>query len=75
MTYGQNAVAINEFLDDRWNTPHNDTRFSEPTVGKVLLKERSMYTEDHVFWLCCCPICFFLFVQLFLYLGTDIPKP
>ncbi|KAF3614076.1 ABC transporter G family member 39 [Capsicum annuum] len=51
MTYGQNAVAINEFLDDRWNTPHNDTRFSEPTVGKVLLKERSMYTEDHVFWL------------------------
>ncbi|KAM3200976.1 hypothetical protein P3L10_033339 [Capsicum annuum] len=47
MTYGQNAVAINEFLDDRWNTPHNDTRFSEPTVGKVLLKERSMYTEDH----------------------------
>ncbi|KAF3641206.1 ABC transporter G family member 39 [Capsicum annuum] len=34
MTYGQNAVAINEFLDDRWNTPHNDTRFSEPTVGK-----------------------------------------
>ncbi|KAM3360203.1 hypothetical protein P3S68_019915 [Capsicum galapagoense] len=75
MTYGQNAVAINEFLDDRWNTPNNDTRFSEPTVGKVLLKERSMYTEDHVFWLCCCPICFLLFVQLFLYLGTDIPKP
>ncbi|PHU00223.1 Pleiotropic drug resistance protein 2 [Capsicum chinense] len=34
MTYGQNAVAINEFLDDRWNTPNNDTRFSEPTVGK-----------------------------------------
>ncbi|KAM3282852.1 hypothetical protein P3S67_026497 [Capsicum chacoense] len=42
MTYGQNAVAINEFLDDRWNTPNNDTRFSEPTVGKVLLKERSI---------------------------------
>ncbi|PHT31504.1 ABC transporter G family member 39 [Capsicum baccatum] len=42
MTYGHNAVAVNEFLDDRWNTPNNDTRFSEPTVGKVLLKERSI---------------------------------
>ncbi|MCD9561243.1 Pleiotropic drug resistance protein 2 [Datura stramonium] len=52
MTYGQNAIAINEFLDKRWSTPNNDTRFSEPTVGKVLLKARSMYTEDHVFWLC-----------------------
>ncbi|XP_055830839.1 pleiotropic drug resistance protein 2-like [Solanum dulcamara] len=52
MTYGQNAIAINEFLDERWNTPNNDTRFSEPTIGKVLLKARSMYTEDNVFWLC-----------------------
>ncbi|XP_049379164.1 pleiotropic drug resistance protein 2-like isoform X2 [Solanum stenotomum] len=52
MTYGQNAIAINEFLDERWNTPNNDTRFSEPTVGKVLLKARSMYTSDYVFWLC-----------------------
>ncbi|TMW96780.1 hypothetical protein EJD97_006784 [Solanum chilense] len=52
MTYGQNAIAINEFLDERWNTPNDDARFSEPTVGKVLLKARSMYTSDYAFWLC-----------------------
>ncbi|PHT65155.1 hypothetical protein T459_29580 [Capsicum annuum] len=49
MTYGQNAVAINEFLDDRWNTPHNDTRFSEPTVGKknaALGDSRSVISDD-----------------------------
>ncbi|PHT77890.1 hypothetical protein T459_15942 [Capsicum annuum] len=32
--------------------PNNETRFSKPIVDKVLVKERSMYTEDHVFWLC-----------------------
>ncbi|KAM3282848.1 hypothetical protein P3S67_026493 [Capsicum chacoense] len=52
MSYAQNAIAINDFLDKRWSTPNNDRRFSLPTVGKVLLKARSMYTEDHVFWLC-----------------------
>ncbi|XP_069147551.1 pleiotropic drug resistance protein 2 [Solanum lycopersicum] len=62
MTYGQNAIAINEFLDERWSTPNNDTRFSEPTVGKVLLKARSMYTEDHVFWLCVVALFAFSFI-------------
>ncbi|KAL3646512.1 Pleiotropic drug resistance protein 2 [Castilleja foliolosa] len=52
MMYGQNAIAINEFLDDRWSTPNNDTRFSEPTVGKVLLRMRGMFTEDYMYWIC-----------------------
>ncbi|KAL3649675.1 Pleiotropic drug resistance protein 2 [Castilleja foliolosa] len=52
MMYGQNAIAINEFLDDRWSTPNTDTRFSEPTVGKVLLKMRGMFTEDYMYWIC-----------------------
>ncbi|XP_061340275.1 pleiotropic drug resistance protein 2-like isoform X6 [Gastrolobium bilobum] len=36
--YGQNAIAMNEFLDKRW-------------IGKVLLK-RGFYTEDYWFWIC-----------------------
>ncbi|PHU00219.1 hypothetical protein BC332_30006 [Capsicum chinense] len=63
MSYAQNAISINEFLDKRWSTPNNDRRFSLPTVGKVLLKARSMYTEDHVFWLCV--IALFSFTFLF----------
>ncbi|KAF3678437.1 Pleiotropic drug resistance protein 5 [Capsicum annuum] len=63
MSYAQNAISINEFLDKRWSTPNNDRRFSLPTVGKVLLKARSMHTEDHVFWLCV--IALFAFTFLF----------
>ncbi|XP_051142599.1 pleiotropic drug resistance protein 2-like isoform X2 [Andrographis paniculata] len=52
MMYAQNAITINEFLDKRWSTPNTDPRFSEPTVGKVLLKLRGMYTEDYMYWIC-----------------------
>ncbi|CAL0299773.1 unnamed protein product [Lupinus luteus] len=52
MMYGQNAIAINEFLDDRWNAPNIDPRIPEPTVGKALLKARGMYTEDYWYWIC-----------------------
>ncbi|PHT31502.1 Pleiotropic drug resistance protein 2 [Capsicum baccatum] len=68
MTYGQNALAINEFLDERWNTPNNDPRFSEPTVGKVLLKARSMYTEDRVFWFCVVALFAFSFLFNFCFI-------
>ncbi|XP_021277774.1 pleiotropic drug resistance protein 2-like [Herrania umbratica] len=47
MMYGQNAIAINEFLSDRWSTPHLNS-----TVGKTLLKERGLYTEEHWYWIC-----------------------
>ncbi|KAL3646852.1 ABC transporter G member 39 [Castilleja foliolosa] len=52
MSYGQNAIVMNEFLDKRWNTPNTDPRLSEPTVGKVLLQSRGFYTEDYWFWIC-----------------------
>ncbi|KAL8551735.1 hypothetical protein ACS0TY_000705 [Phlomoides rotata] len=52
MMYGQNAIAINEFLDDRWSTPNTDTRFAEPTVGKVLLKMRGMFVDEYMYWIC-----------------------
>lgn len=47
MMYGQNAIAINEFLADRWSTPYQNS-----TVGKTLLKERGLYTEEHWYWIC-----------------------
>ncbi|KAJ6331383.1 hypothetical protein OIU76_009872 [Salix suchowensis] len=43
MMYGQNAIVMNEFLDERWSV--NNT-------GKVLLKARSFFTEDYWFWIC-----------------------
>ncbi|KAL0401567.1 UNVERIFIED_CONTAM: Pleiotropic drug resistance protein 2 [Sesamum latifolium] len=52
MMYGQNAIAINEFLDKRWSSPNNDPRFPEPTVGKVLLSMRGMFLEDYMYWVC-----------------------
>lgn len=52
MMYGQNAIAINEFLDKRWSAPNLDPRIPEPTVGKALLKARSMFTEDYWYWIC-----------------------
>ncbi|PON46401.1 ABC transporter-like [Parasponia andersonii] len=52
MMYGQNAIVINEFLDKRWSSPNTDPRISEPTVGKVLLKARGMFTEDYWYWIC-----------------------
>lgn len=52
MMYGQNAIAINEFLAKRWSTPNIDKRFAEPTVGKVLLKSRGMFVDDYMFWIC-----------------------
>ncbi|KAJ1418856.1 P-loop containing nucleoside triphosphate hydrolase [Sesbania bispinosa] len=51
MSYGQNALVINEFLDERWNKPNTDLRIDEPTVGKVLLKSRGFYTEEYWFWI------------------------
>ncbi|GLU19232.1 hypothetical protein SLE2022_354930 [Rubroshorea leprosula] len=47
MMYGQNAIAINEFLDDRWSTPVGNS-----TVGKTLLQSRGLYTEEHFYWIC-----------------------
>ncbi|KAI4348998.1 hypothetical protein L6164_009657 [Bauhinia variegata] len=52
LMYGQNAIFMNEFLDKRWSAPNTDTRFDAATVGKVLLKSRGFFTDDHWFWIC-----------------------
>ncbi|CBI40242.3 unnamed protein product, partial [Vitis vinifera] len=51
MMYGQNALVINEFLDDRWSTPNIYTRIPEPTVGKALLKARGMFVDGYWYWI------------------------
>ncbi|KAJ9177965.1 hypothetical protein P3X46_009888 [Hevea brasiliensis] len=50
MMYGQNAIAINEFLDKRWSTPTGNP--NEPTIGIALLKERGLFTTEKAFWIC-----------------------
>ncbi|KAK7829378.1 abc transporter g family member 39 [Quercus suber] len=81
LMYGQNAIAINEFLDKRWSAarsssklanrhfvplkylhlivftfsflqPNPDPSIPEPTVGKVLLRNRGMFKEDYWYWFC-----------------------
>ncbi|KAK9156688.1 hypothetical protein Scep_003262 [Stephania cephalantha] len=52
MMYGQNAIAINEFLDKRWSTPIDDPVTHETTVGKVLLRSRGMFVQEYWYWIC-----------------------
>ncbi|XP_034688607.1 pleiotropic drug resistance protein 2-like [Vitis riparia] len=49
MMYGQNAIAINEFLDERWN---NSVTNSTDSVGVTLLKEKGLFSEEHWYWIC-----------------------
>ncbi|RVX20020.1 Pleiotropic drug resistance protein 2 [Vitis vinifera] len=49
MMYGQNAIAINEFLDERWNNPVPN---STDSVGVTLLKERGLFSDEHWYWIC-----------------------
>ncbi|KAK9279081.1 hypothetical protein L1049_012756 [Liquidambar formosana] len=51
MMYGQNAIAINEFLDERWSDPPSIPT-GEPTVGKTLLKQRGLFVEEYWYWIC-----------------------
>ncbi|XP_022934568.1 pleiotropic drug resistance protein 2-like isoform X1 [Cucurbita moschata] len=52
MMYGQNAIVINEFLDERWSKKNTDNRINEPTVGKVLLASRGFFKEENWYWIC-----------------------
>ncbi|KAK1409684.1 hypothetical protein QVD17_36213 [Tagetes erecta] len=76
MMYGQNAIVINEFLDDRWSTPNTDTRINEPTVGKVLLRARGMFTSEYMFWVCVVALFgFSLLFNLFFVLALTYLNP
>nr|QVT92349.1 ABC transporter [Salvia miltiorrhiza] len=68
LSYGQNAIVMNEFLDKRWSSPNTDPRFNGTTVGKVLLQSRGFFTEERWFWICCVALLAFsvLFNILFI---------
>ncbi|WOL19176.1 ABC transporter G family member 45 [Canna indica] len=52
LTYAQNAVALNEFLDKRWSMKFQYQYLDVDTVGKAILKARGIPTEWHWFWIC-----------------------
>ncbi|KAA8516690.1 hypothetical protein F0562_016804 [Nyssa sinensis] len=70
MMYGQNAIIINEFLDERWSTPNIDPRIREPTVGKGLLKSRGFFTDDYWFWICIGALVGFSLLFNILFIGA-----
>ncbi|KAB2013397.1 hypothetical protein ES319_D09G154300v1 [Gossypium barbadense] len=70
MMYGQNAIVMNEFLDERWNANNTDPRIDAPTVGKVLLKTRGFFTEEYWFWICVGALFAFSLVFNILFIGA-----
>ncbi|XP_059429010.1 pleiotropic drug resistance protein 2-like [Corylus avellana] len=68
MMYGQNAISINEFLDDRWSTPVLNS--SQPTVGKTLLKGRGLFTEAYWYWICIAALFGFSLLFNFLFIAA-----
>ncbi|KAH6836693.1 pleiotropic drug resistance 11 [Perilla frutescens var. hirtella] len=73
MMYGQNAIAINEFLAERWSAPTNGT---ENTVGKTLLRDRGLYTTESWYWICIVALfTFSLIFNIFFILALTYLKP
>ncbi|MBA0857796.1 hypothetical protein Goshw_017405 [Gossypium schwendimanii] len=70
MMYGQNAIVMNEFLDERWSANNTDPRIDAPTVGKVLLKTRGFFTEEYWFWICVGALFAFSLVFNILFIGA-----
>ncbi|XP_057980716.1 pleiotropic drug resistance protein 2-like [Malania oleifera] len=76
MMYGQNAIVINEFLDERWSAANTDRRINETTVGKVLLKSRGFFVDGYWYWICIAALVGFsvlfnaLFIASLMYLNS-----
>lgn len=51
LTYGQNAVSLNEFLDRRWSMPIHFGNVDADTVGKAILKSRGLLSEWYWYWI------------------------
>ncbi|KAI4386109.1 hypothetical protein MLD38_004070 [Melastoma candidum] len=65
MMYGQNAIAINEFLDKRWSAPLGST-----TVGKYLLAGRGLYTTENWYWISIIALMAFSVLFNILFIGA-----
>ncbi|KAI5084731.1 hypothetical protein GOP47_0000900 [Adiantum capillus-veneris] len=48
MMYGQNALAINEFLAPRWSSLMSPATTS---IGKTVLTQHGIFTESHWLWI------------------------
>ncbi|KAK4252850.1 hypothetical protein QN277_010993 [Acacia crassicarpa] len=48
LMYGQNAIAVNEFLGHSWNHRAND---SSETLGIQILKSRGFFTKAYWYWI------------------------
>ncbi|KMT06316.1 hypothetical protein BVRB_7g159990 [Beta vulgaris subsp. vulgaris] len=76
MMYGQNALVINEFLDERWSTPNADSSIREPTIGKVLLASRGFFKQQYWYWICIGALLgFSLLFNLFYILSLTFLSP
>eukprot|EP00246_Nothoceros_aenigmaticus_P017929 TRINITY_DN90_c0_g2_i1.p1 TRINITY_DN90_c0_g2~~TRINITY_DN90_c0_g2_i1.p1 ORF type:complete len:1193 (+),score=203.08 TRINITY_DN90_c0_g2_i1:284-3580(+) len=49
LTYGQNAIAVNEFLAPRWQTPYNGSL--TVTVGRRVLESRGIFADANWYWI------------------------
>eukprot|EP00253_Pinus_taeda_P009981 PITA_09981 len=49
MSYGQNAIAVNEFLAPRWDKPISNS--SNETVGRAVLESRGLFAEAKFYWI------------------------
>eukprot|EP00253_Pinus_taeda_P001138 PITA_01138 len=49
MSYGQNAIAVNEFLASRWDKPVSNS--SNKTVGRAVLESRGLFAEAKFYWI------------------------
>ncbi|XAR69345.1 Xenobiotic-transporting ATPase [Bertholletia excelsa] len=64
LMYGQNAIAVNEFLGNSWSkVPANST---EP-LGVTVLKSRGIFTEAHWYWIGVGALIAYVFVFNFLF--------
>ncbi|GLT60907.1 hypothetical protein SLA2020_336470 [Shorea laevis] len=64
MMYGQNAIAVNEFLGNSWK--HVLPGTTEP-LGVLVLKARGIFPEKHWFWLGVGALIGFIFLFNFLF--------
>ncbi|ESW33241.1 hypothetical protein PHAVU_001G054400 [Phaseolus vulgaris] len=64
LMYGQNAIAVNEFLGHSWRkvTPN-----SNETLGVLILKTRGLFTEAYWYWIGVGALIGYVFLYNFLF--------
>ena len=83
LTYGHDAIVLNEFLDNRWSAVRLEIEIKDPGVGettfaKVLLESIGVPTEEYWFWVCIGTLFSFsilfniLFVGALTYLNCEL---